>query len=295
MKTSTILALALLLLFNGMNAQEIIKLPKEGDAEIQWNSPEREYFSDIWQTQVITNVSVPEMEVYRPDAASNTGTAVIIAPGGALYAHSIISEGRAVAKWLAEKGVTGFVLKYRLVPTGHDGVEDVSKIWEADADAMFAQVAKVLPFSITDGLNAVAYVRENADHYGIQTDKIGFMGFSAGGAVTMGVGYGYNEKNRPNFLVPVYPWTDAHPVEPVQNDAPPMLIVCATDDPLGLAKGSIELYNAMHSYNKNVALHLYAKGGHGFGMNQQGLPSDTWIERFYEWALSEHLIENPMN
>ena len=169
------------------------------------------------------------------------------------------------------------------------------KDWGENPDFMYKRVAEVMPSSIQDGLNAIVHVRENADSYGINPDRIGFLGFSAGGAVTMGVGYNYTSESKPNFLVPVYPWTDAMPVIPVKEDAPPMLIVCATDDPLGLAKGSIELYNSMLEAQKPVALHMYSKGGHGFGMKEQGLPSDLWIERFYEWSLAQGLINAPNN
>ena len=157
-------------------------------------------------------------------------------------------------------------------------------------DLLFKNVNKVMANSIQDGLNAVEYVRTNAKQYGIQSDKIGFMGFSAGGAVTMGVAYNCETKNKPDFLVPVYPWTTALPVQTPKADASPMLIICATDDPLGLAAGSIELYNAWHQQKLNVALHMYSKGGHGFGMVKKGFPSDDWIEQFYKWAVVEEFI-----
>ena len=227
------------------------------------------------------------MQVFRPSPENNTGTAVIVAPGGALYALSIINEGSAVAEWLASKGITAFVLKYRLVPTGEDGTAEVMTTPPA---TVLENVAEVLPFSITDGLNAITHVRENAATYGIDPNKIGFLGFSAGGAVTMGVGYQYDTANRPDFLVPVYAWTDAQPVQEPKSDAPPMLIVCATDDPLDLAKGSIALYTSLQQAKKSVELHMYAKGGHGFGMYAQGLPSDQWIQRFFDWAVSEKLV-----
>ena len=119
--------------------------------------------------------------------------------------------------------------------------------------------------------------------------KIGFMGFSAGGAVTMGVVYNYTEANRPDFIVPVYPWTSAYPVQETPVDAPPMLVVCSSDDPLGLATGSVELYSYWLKSGKITGLHMYAKGGHGYGMKKQNLPSDHWIERFYDWAVAEEI------
>ncbi len=267
--------------------QEIVQLPKTEDSKIVWEGGEKEFFSNIWSTQVVTNVSQPSIEVFRPEPEMNTGAAVIIAPGGGLYALSITNEGTAVAEWLTKKGVTAFVLKYRLVPTGEDGTAEVMT---TAPKTVLEKAGEVLPYAVTDGLNAIAHVRKNAEAYGVNKNKIGFLGFSAGGAVTMGVGYSYNEENRPNFLVPVYPWTDVQPIQAPKNNAPPMFIVCASNDPLGLAGGSIALYSSMFEAKKNVSLMMYSKGGHGFGMASQGLPSDTWIERFYDWALSENLI-----
>jgi acetyl esterase/lipase len=286
--------LAALLPSSILFSQEIVELPISEVPNVEWLSNEKKYFSTIWQTETVTNVSKPSMQVFRPSQDVNTGTAVIIAPGGGLYALSIESEGNMVGKWLAEKGITAFVLRYRLVPTGEDGTADIGKDWVENQDLMHKKVASVLPYAIEDGLNAITHIRENANSYGVHSDKIGFLGFSAGGAVTMGVGYEYTPENKPNFLVPVYPWTDVMAVTPPKSDAPPMLIICATDDPLGLAKGAIELYNSMFHAQKPVALHMYSKGGHGFGMKKQGLPSDHWIERFYEWTLAQELTKPKM-
>ena len=273
------------------NAQEVIKLPFKQSTEIKWSQNEKEYYSEKWTTQVITNVSTPTMLVYKPTKELNNGAAVIVAPGGALYAHSINSEGRDVAKWLLKKGFTVFVLKYRLVPTGDDAVTELAVLSKNNPSKIREEVAKVIPLSISDGLNAISYVRNNANEFTIKPDKIGFMGFSAGGAVTMGVAYNYTKENRPDFLVPVYPWTTQYPVQKPKIDSPPMIIFCASNDPLGLVPGSIELYNSYHKMGLNVALHMYSKGGHGFGMREKGLPSDTWIERFYDWTLVEGIAQ----
>lgn len=290
MKNTIVICMALSFTAFGI-AQNIITLPNKGGEAILWDGPEKEFYSQIWQTQVVTNVSKPTMEVFMPSDKINTGTAVIVAPGGGLYAHSINSEGNDVGKWLSEKGITAFVLKYRLVPTGKDGVAEITGLSTTNPQKIVEEVAKVLPLSIEDGLNAIAHVRSNAANYSINPSKIGFMGFSAGGAVTMGVGYNYSKENRPNFLVPVYAWTDVITVKEPKDDVPPTLLICATDDPLGLAKGSIELYESLRKSGKSVALHMYSKGGHGFGMKKQGLPSDNWIERFYEWSITEGITE----
>jgi acetyl esterase/lipase len=272
-------------------AQKIVKLPFEKPENITWKGEEKEYFSEIWTNQVVTNVSIPTLSVFKAKAEINTGACVIIAPGGGLYALSIESEGREVAKWLNEKGITALVLKYRLVPTGEDGVAEISELSQKNPTKIGEEVAKVIPYSIADGLAAISYAREHAQELGIDRNRIGFMGFSAGGAVTMGVAYHYKETNRPDFIVPVYAWTDAMPVQKPRKESPPMLLICASDDPLGLANGSVELYNSWYNEKLNVALHMYSKGGHGFGMKKQDLPSDSWIERFYDWSVTEGIIQ----
>jgi len=192
-------------------AQELIQVPHEKATAIQWEGEEKAYFSNIWKNDVVTNVSVPTMEVFRP--ANPNGVAVVIAPGGGLYALSITSEGTQVAKWLNEKGITAFVLKYRLVPTGEDGVKEISMEAETNPARIMERVTPVMPFSIADGLSAISHVRKNAENFKVDPAKIGFMGFSAGGAVTMGVVYNYDKTNKPDFIVPVYPWTSAYPVQ----------------------------------------------------------------------------------
>lgn len=270
--------------------QENVALPFDKIEEVKYTNEEKQYFSNDWGVQVVTNVATPSLMVYQPSADKRNGTSVIIAPGGGLYGLSINSEGVDVANWLVSKGITAFVLKYRLVPTGEDGAAEIYELFESDPDLMLERVGEVMPYSIQDGLNAVTHVRENADKYGLQTDKIGFMGFSAGGAVTMGLAYNCIASNQPDFLVPIYPWTTVMPVQPPADNASPMFIICATDDPLDLAKGSIDLYTAWHQKELNVALQMYARGGHGFGMVAKGLPSDKWIERFYEWAVNEKFV-----
>ncbi len=279
------IVLACLLASLPMTSQKIVDLPFQNNPDVTWTTEEKEYYSDIWQTRVVTNVSVPRLEVY--EAPEPNGTSVIVAPGGGLYGLSINSEGRDVAKWLNDKGITAFVLKYRLVPTGSDGVKEITEEGNSNPSKIGERVAPVLPLSIADGLAAITYVRTNADAMQLDPKKIGFMGFSAGGAVTMGVTFNYTEANKPNFIVPVYPWMTVIGDYEVPKDAPIMLVVCASDDPLGLAKPSAELYLNWLTNNKSVGMHMYSKGGHGFGMRTQNLASDDWISQFYQWALAE--------
>ncbi len=278
--------------WTGHGQNDSIPLPYNSPEGTVWTGGERHYFSELWATEVVTNVSTPSMEVFLPESGQSNGVAVIIAPGGGLFAHSIESEGKAVARWLSERGYTAFVLKYRLVPTGQDGVREIQTLSSENPAAIMERVGRLLPYSVEDGLNAIRHVRQRATQYSIDPDKIGFMGFSAGGAVTMGVGYSGKGESLANFLVPVYPWTDAYPVQKAPEVAQPMLIICASDDPLGLAGGSVDLYRAWLDAGSVVSLHMYSKGGHGFGMKTQNLPSDSWIVRFHEWA-GLHLLNTP--
>jgi acetyl esterase/lipase len=282
MKTTTVTLFCLALSMTTA-AQEIIKLPYEESSETAWQKPERQYYSEIWNTPVVTNVSSPTMQVFRPRKDIANGTSVIVAPGGGFYALSIDSEGNDVARWLVDKGITAFVLKYRLVPTGDEAVAELNEA----GDGFFEIVKPIISLAIADGLGAVSYVRKNAARFGLDPAKIGFMGFSAGGTVTIGVANNYTADSRPDFIVPVYPAVSRLGGFSVPEDAPPMLVICAADDNLGLATDSIELFAAWNDAGVSAGLHMYSKGDHGFGMRKNGLPSDNWIERFYEWSIAE--------
>ena len=267
-------------------SQEIIELPVADQSVVQWSGDAREYFESDWKTQVVTNVSKPSMQVFQADASIANGTAVIVAPGGGLFALAIEKEGNQVAKWLNAKGITAFVLKYRLLPTGENGVQEVMK----ETDKIIEKVTPILPLSIADGQNALAYVKENASRWDVDPNNVGFMGFSVGGAITMGVTFNTDEENAPDFIVPVYAWMPVIGDYEVPEELPPMLVICASDDPLLLGPDNVTLYSTWVDEGGKAELHMYSQGGHGFGMQPQGLPSDEWISRFYEWAVAEKLV-----
>jgi acetyl esterase/lipase len=289
-KTTVLIGL-FLILANVVSAQKVIGLyPGAAPGSEKWTHKEKEYFSKVWNTQVVTNVAQPTLTLYAPEPSVANGTAVIICPGGGFHALSINSEGIDVARWLNKKGVTAFVLKYRLVPTGEDGTKEVmekmSKGKSLDDENM-----PVIPLAIADGAAAVTYVRKHAAEFGISPSRIGLMGFSAGGTVTAGVVFNYTAESRPDFVAPVYAYMGALKNMTVAQDAPPMFVVAASDDQLGLAPDSVSLYSKWIAAKKSAELHLYSKGGHGFGMRKQNLPSDQWIERFGEWLAVQGLLK----
>ena len=248
----------------------------------QENYPEKEYFSNVWHTEVVANVTNPSLTVFKPSPELRNGTALVICPGGGFMALSINSEGNDVAKYMAARGVTAFVLKYRLAHTGEDAPQEFAALM-ADKPKFRETVGKVVPLAIADGLAAVTYVRQHASEWGVSPDRVGIIGFSAGGAVTAGVAFHYLPEGRPAFVAPIYAGGEDFKDATVPADAPPMFIAAATDDSLGLVPTSILLYQKWTGAHKSAELHIYAKGGHGFGMRQQNLPTDHWIDRFADW------------
>ena len=144
--------------------------------------------------------------------------------------------------------------------------------------------------AIEDGKQAIIYVRKHAKEFNISPDKIGIMGFSAGGALATASCFGYTEVNKPDFVAAIYPYVPPFlGPAPVPKDAPPLFIAAATDDDYHLVPMSIALYQRWLTAGLPAEIHIYSKGGHGFGMNKQNQPSDTWIDRFAEWLNIQRL------
>jgi acetyl esterase/lipase len=279
---------SLLLLCTSLQAATMIPLyPDKPPGSESWTHQEQAYFSEIFNTDVVTNVSVPTLTPFLPEEPN--GASVIIAPGGGFHALSINSEGNDVATWLNERGVTAFVLRYRLVPTGAEGV---AEMMGKNPEQARTDMAAILPLAGADGLRALKLVRERAEEFNIDPDRVGFMGFSAGGAVAVMAATNYDDASRPAFVAPIYAGVGNFTELQVPADAPPLFVVAASDDQLGLARDSVTLYNKWLQAGKSVEMHLYASGGHGFGMRQQNLPTDTWIARFGEWLNAQGFTTN---
>ena len=151
--------------------------------------------------------------------------------------------------------------------------------------------APVIPLALRDGLTAVKYVREHATDYKIDPNKIGFMGFSAGATLTMSVVYSAADEDRPNFVAPIYAYENAIIGSAVPSAKTPIFICAASDDDLGFATHSVHIYLKWLAANQPAELHMYEKGKHGFGTKKQGLPVDTWMDRFADWLAMHDLIK----
>jgi acetyl esterase/lipase len=271
---------------------QIIPLwPNGAPGSESWTQLEQETLAPLpIGIKVVRNVTQPTLTAYLPDPATDARAAVIICPGGAFHFLAIEHEGTQVARWLNARSVAAFVLKYRLIETAVDEGVFSQQLQQnlADREA-FRQLMQVLrPLIIADGLQAVRLVRRRAAEWAIAPDRIGIMGFSAGGHVTTGVALEYDADSRPDFAAPIY----SSPYEniSVPGDAPPLFIAVADDDAFA-ASASVPLYSAWSAAGRSAELHIYSKGGHGFGMHRQELPSDHWIDRFGEWLQVQGVLD----
>lgn len=280
-------------------SQEIIPL-YEGKApgSEDWAYKELEFTHPFMTGLMIRNVVDPTLTVFTPDKSVANGSAVIVCPGGGNVWLSYSSEGTEVAEWLSQRGFTAFVLKYRLnkTPETEEGfnqfLADMFKFMSRlneNKDSVPASMPK-LPvteydryYGGDDGIRALQLVRQLSEEYGIDPAKVGIMGFSAGAGITMHTILHTEPGTGPDFAAPIYGgWLgDAS----VPANAPPLFILAAADDPI--AASSPELYKAWIAAGFSAELHIYSKGGHGFGMKKQDLPVDNWIERLGDWLKAQ--------
>ncbi len=236
---------------------------------------------------VVRNVTNPTLTVYLPDPAKATGTGVIIAPGGAFRMLTIDAEGSDVARWLVERGIAAFVLKYRLIETPSSDALMWTQFMARMAAAKVSSTASFVDdakLGIADGIQAVKVVRARAKEWNITADRIGFVGFSAGGMVASYSMLEPSEAARPNFVAPIY-GAPLGEVPKIPAKLPPVFLAYASDD--GLVADRVDaFYDALRKAGQHPELHIYRKGGHGFGMNRQGVSSDYWIEDLYHWMES---------
>ncbi len=254
--------------------------PAAAPGSEDWTHQEEISLTPDFGLKVIRNVSRPTLTAFLPDPQRANGTAVIVCPGGAFHFLAFEHEGIQVAEWLNAHGIAAFMLKYRLIPTGDNFMAEVQERI-ADRAKMAGPLSALAPLILADAQQAVRLVRARAAEWRLRPDRIGVMGFSAGGAVTMAVTLHHDPHSRPDFAAPIYAAHFDEVVVPA--DAPPLFLAHAGDDPLIPPAISVAIYTAWQAAGKPAELHIYAKGGHGFGMRKLGLPVDGWIERFGEW------------
>jgi acetyl esterase/lipase len=254
-----------------------------------WGRSEQVLQGEPGKPRVIFNVARPTLTVFQPETAKANGTAVVICPGGGFFMLTIGNEGYDVAHYLTSRGLTCFVLKYRLLQCKTD--DPLSEV--LSQGKLEDTVAPARSLALADGLQAIKIIRLHAKEYGINPDRIGILGFSAGGSLAVAVGCDYDAKTRPAFVASIYGGYDlATQNKAIRPDAPPLFVAAASDDQLGLASQSVTLYQAWIAAKKPAELHIYATGGHAFGMKKQNLPCDSWADRFVDWLEMQGHVES---
>jgi acetyl esterase/lipase len=298
------LAAAMLLLSVAAAAQQppIRIWPGVAPGSEDWSQPEGVMKGS--DTDRVVNVVTPTLTAYMPEKSKATGTGVIIAPGGGFSYLAIDKEGTRVASWLQEKGIAGFVLKYRVrqmkpeeiaafqarrgsgaaggrgtprqtaAPGGRAGAP-------ANAGGADRSLDDVGQYGIADGIQALKLLQQRAGEFGLSPDRIGIVGFSAGAMVASGVLLQAESASRPAFAAPIYGGPFGA-VPSIPQNLPPVFLAWAQDDSTAGA-ACARFYTALTAAGSSPEVHIYRSGGHGFGMAKQGTTSDHWIDEFYYW------------
>ena len=252
------------------------------------DQPAPETWFRQWGDPMARNISKATLTPFLPEKGKATGAAVIVAPGGGYRWLSMGNEGWEVAEALAKKGIAAFVLKYRLFPTAEklddftawmnrprtapQKTDDAAK---TNTPAPMAQLD--LSNQLADAEAAYAMILKNAQEWGVDTQRIGMIGFSAGAGLTMHATL-HSQTMKLAFIGPVY--GGMGPVK-VPANAPPMFNVIASDD--FLFNGQFGVIDSWFKAGRPVEFHLYQNGGHGFGLGNPNRTSNRWFEAFTHW------------
>jgi acetyl esterase/lipase len=280
-------------------ANDTIRLWPDGPpSSIDGVGPEATFRQDAAgvETTMLRNVSDPTLTVFRPAPGKANGVGVIVCPGGGWRILAWQHEGIDLAHWLAERGYTAFLLKYRLGPTPPDPADFAAAQAKLAAQSWGAVPAAKAPRRLEelirsdsfrhiravaseDGRRALAVAREAAPGLGVDPGRIGMIGFSAGAFVTADVAM--NPGGAPlAFAAPIYGGETQGAAIPA--DAPPLFTCIAQDDRM-LFKVVEGLYADWSNADRPAEIHIFTRGEHGFGMVRRGLPVDRWVDLLGDW------------
>jgi acetyl esterase/lipase len=242
----------------------------------------------------VRNITQPMLTPFLPKKGKGNGAAVLVIPGGGFQFVSISNEGWPVAQALADRGIAAFVLKYRVEKTP-DNTADFAKEMAARftappprPDTTTRQFEPAVAIARADAQTALRMIRGNAAKWGIDTKRVGMVGFSAGAMTTLATTLADDPTARPDFIAPIYGMMSA--VTPPANPQP-MFAALASDDPLMKGNG----FGLIESWQKaggSVELHYFSGGGHGFGAQKKGTTSDLWFEQFVAWMTAQGLLKS---
>lgn len=251
-----------------------------------------DYWSNIWNewNSCVYNVVEPTLTVYTPAAGTETGAAVIVAPGGGFEALSWNNEGPQVGAWFAHHGITAFVLKYRTAYAGanfeevnaiaqsnYGGVRATSEVQELRKKnrEISAKMGDFAKFAGDDGRQAIAYVRNNAEKWGIEPNKIGIIGFSAGGALIYDILQNHTEETRPDFVGMLYGAMFKH--ENMISDPMPIFFGASQYE---INDNIYKMYSDWGRARTAAEIHSFTSARHGFGYRDNNTGEDLWVEMF---------------
>ncbi len=287
----------------GPGPQEIRLWPGTAPGSERWTVPEATTTSPAGD-RTITNVSDPTVTVFLPAAERATGTAVVVAPGGALRLLGWDNEGVKVAQWLNTRGIAALVLKYRtlqtmpasgrgrgappgLVAAGAGPRKELEiRNGNANPEPDDPALREVLHMGIADAQQALRLARQNAAAWRIDPARVGIMGFSAGGGIAVGTSLAERSDASPDFLVSLYGPSLQDVNVPVH--APPLFVAVGSSH-FNVTNGCLALFAAWKAAGKPAEIHVYDQVSAGFGMTQRGLPVDSWNDRLLEWLTARRL------
>lgn len=256
-------------------AQTINIWPGVAPGSESWTQKEVTYTNTPVGT-VIQNVVTPTITAYLPTRAKATGTAVIIAPGGGFIALATTLEGEGLARFLQQRGIAAFLLKYRTIEQRGHGIPQMDQ----DTAARYG---------IADAIQALKIVRQHAAEWRIAPDRVGIIGFSAGGMVASGALLQPDSAVRPSFAAMVY-GAPFGVMPPIPAKLPPIFLAWAQDDNV-VPRMLPRFRDALAAAGISPEVHVYSAGGHGFGMKKQGTSSDHWVDEFYWWLAAQGLTK----
>ena len=236
--------------------------------------------NQVW----IRNVTKPTLTPFLPAKGKATGAAVLVVPGGGFRFVSASSEGWGVAKWFAEHGVAAFVLKYRTIETPDSETEFLSSMAalfrpRTGNETIAPDMQAATDVAAADAQVALRMIRANAAKWGVDTKRVGMIGFSAGAMTTVRTTLLDAPDARPDFVAPIY--GSMHAVTPPTSPQP-LFVALSSDDQL-FNKEGFGLIESWQKAGGKVELHYYLNGGHGFGSQTQNTTSDLWFGQFMAW------------
>ena len=267
--------MAWLIAWTPIHAQVVDVWPGVAPGSERWTQQERTIEGTPVGT-VVMNVVKPTITAYLPARSNATGAGVIIAPGGAFVALATSLEGTELARWLQQRGVAAFLLKYRTVEKKTDGIPQM------DMDTAGR-------YGIADGIQALKVVRAHAPAWGLDRNRIGMIGFSAGAMVTSAAMLQPDGTLRPSFAALIY-GAPFGKMPAISSELPPIFMAWAKDDAVAL-RPVVKFHDVLVAAGHRPETHVYATGGHGFGMKHQGTDSDRWIDDYERWLRAHGMID----